>query len=120
VRSTTWATRRFGLPADAGVDFIHVTEHEAWKPAFEGGHDSLVALARRYAPDRALIANGRLDEASRAREVVEAGADIVAFGKGALANPDLPNRIGATQDLAPFDPALLGPIADIKPQELAL
>jgi 2,4-dienoyl-CoA reductase-like NADH-dependent reductase (Old Yellow Enzyme family) len=84
------------------------------KPAFEGGQDSLVTLARRYAPTLALVANGGLHDASRAEAIVEAGSDVVAFGKGALANPDLPNLIGTERDLAPFDPALLGPIADIK------
>jgi 2,4-dienoyl-CoA reductase-like NADH-dependent reductase (Old Yellow Enzyme family) len=121
-----WAGRErdaetvFGTLADASVDYIHVTEHDASKPAFEGGQDSLVALARRYAPNLSLIANGGLHEASKAEAVVEAGADVVAFGKAALANPDLPNRIGAARDLAPFDPAILGPIADIKARELAL
>lgn len=120
-----WAGRErdaeavFGTLADAGVDYIHVTEHEAWKPAFEGGHDSLVTLARRYAPKLALIANGGLHDASKAQAVFESGADIVAFGKGALANPDLPNRICTARELAPFDPSILGPIADIKVQELA-
>ncbi|MBP1181440.1 2,4-dienoyl-CoA reductase-like NADH-dependent reductase (Old Yellow Enzyme family) [Methylobacterium sp. PvR107] len=79
-----------------------------------------MALARRYAPNLSLLANGGFHEASKAEAVVEAGADIVAFGKAALANPDLPNRIGAARDLAPFDPAILGPIADIKERELAL
>lgn len=67
-----------------------------------------------------MIANGGLHEASKAETVVEAGADIVAFGKAALANPDLPIRFGEGQDLAPHDPAILGPIADIKARELAL
>lgn len=30
------AEATFGALADAGANFIHVTEHEAWKPAFEG------------------------------------------------------------------------------------
>lgn len=108
----------FGSLADAGVDAIHVTEHEAWKPAFEGGSDSLVGLARRFAPKVRLIANGGLHDPARARETFEAGADLVALGKGALANPDFPDRIGAGREVAAFDPALLGPIANIKPSEL--
>ena len=48
-----------------------------------------------------------------------AGADIVALGKVALANSDFPNRIRAAQEMAAFDPAILGPIANIKPSELA-
>lgn len=109
----------FGTLAEAGVSYIHVTEHKAWEPAFEGSRDSLVALARRYAPQVPLIANGGLQDAARSQEVLAAGADIVALGKAALANPDFPNRIQAAQELAGFDHAILGPIANIKPTELA-
>jgi 2,4-dienoyl-CoA reductase-like NADH-dependent reductase (Old Yellow Enzyme family) len=120
-----WAGRErdaeaiFGTLAEAGVSYIHVTEHKVWEPAFEGGQDSLVALARRYAPRVPLIANGGVQDPARALEVMAAGADIVALGKAALANPDFPNRIRAAQEVAPFDPAILGPIANIKPSELA-
>ncbi len=109
----------FGTLADAGASYIHVTEHRVWEPAFEGRRDSLVALARRYAPQVRLIANGGVADAPRAQEVMAAGADIVALGKAALANPDFPNRLQADQAVAAFDPAILGPIANIKPSELA-
>lgn len=109
----------FGTLAEAGVSYIHVTEHKAWEPAFEGGHDSLVALARRYAPHVPLIANGGVQDPAQAQDVLAAGADIVALGKAALANPDFPNRIRAAQEVSAFDPAILGPVANIKPSELA-
>lgn len=109
----------FGALARAGADFIHVTEFEAWKPAFEGGQDSLVALARRYAPDVALIANGGLHNVARAAQVLDDGADIVALGRGALANPDMPQLIAMREAPRPFDGAILGPIANIKDSELA-
>ncbi|MDR7037949.1 2,4-dienoyl-CoA reductase-like NADH-dependent reductase (Old Yellow Enzyme family) [Methylobacterium sp. BE186] len=109
----------FGTLAEAGISYLHVTEHRAWEPAFKGGPDSLVALARRYAPQVPLIANGGVQDRARAQEVLAAGADIVALGKAALANPDFPNRIQAAQELAGFDHAILGPIANIKPTELA-
>ncbi|KPX42512.1 NADH:flavin oxidoreductase [Pseudomonas syringae pv. tagetis] len=108
----------FGALADAGVDYIHVTEHQAWQPAFAPGEASLIELARRYAPDVALIANGGLHDPEKAGQVLREGADIIAIGKGALANPDLPRRLlegGAIRD---FDPAILGPIANIKDSEL--
>ncbi|MEE7456811.1 NADH:flavin oxidoreductase [Methylorubrum populi] len=108
----------FGTLAEAGASYIHVTEHKVWEPAFDGGRDSLVALARRYAPHVPLIANGGVQDAARAQEVMAAGADIVALGKAALANPDFPNRIRAEQEVSAFDPAILGPIANIKPSEL--
>jgi 2,4-dienoyl-CoA reductase-like NADH-dependent reductase (Old Yellow Enzyme family) len=110
----------FGSLADAGADFIHVTEFEAWQPAFEGGRDSLVALARRNAPDTRIIANGSLHNLTRAEGVLQQGADVVAIGRGALANPDLPRRAEAAHDLAEFDASILGPIANIKDRELGM
>lgn len=120
-----WAGREqdaeaiFGALADVGADYIHVTEHKAWQPAFEGGGDSLFALARRYAPNVRLIANGGVHDPAQAQQIMAAGADIVTLGKAALANPDFPKRIRAAQEVSAFDPALLGPIANIKPSELA-
>jgi 2,4-dienoyl-CoA reductase-like NADH-dependent reductase (Old Yellow Enzyme family) len=109
----------FGTLADAGVDFLHVTEFEAWQPAFPGGAESLVKLARRHAPSTTLIANGNLHDPLRAAQALADGADIVALGRGALANPDLPRRLAQGAAQAPFDGAILGPIADIKESELA-
>lgn len=109
----------FAALADAGVDYIHVTEHEAWQPAFAQGQASLVELARRYAPDVTLIANGGLHDPQKAEQVLRDGADIIAVGKGALANPDLPELLRQDAALRDFDPAILGPIANIKDSELA-
>lgn len=109
----------FGGLSDAGADFIHVTEFEAWKPAFGTG-PSLVTFARRYAPGAAIIANGSLHDPDRARAVLDDGADILTLGRGALANPDLPNRLKKGAPLREFDPSILGPIANIKESELAL
>ena len=109
----------FGALADAGADYIHVTEFEAWRPAFEGGRDSLVSLARRYAPKAAIIANGGLHDVAKAAEILDQGADLVALGRGALANPDFPNRARAAREFRAFDASILGPIADIKERELA-
>jgi 2,4-dienoyl-CoA reductase-like NADH-dependent reductase (Old Yellow Enzyme family) len=110
----------FGTLADAGVDFIHVTEREAWQPAFEGTGDSLVALARRYAPNVTIIANGGLHTAQRISQALEAGADIVTVGRGALANPDLPMILAKGREPREFDSSILQPIASIKDDELAM
>lgn len=110
----------FGALADAGADFIHVTEFEAWKPAFAGGADSLVTLARRHAPGVTVIANGSLHDVDRAAETLDQGADILAMGRGALANPDLPHVLAQGKALRAFDGAILGPIADVKKSELAI
>lgn len=108
----------FGSLADAGVDYIHVTEFEAWKPAFAEEGPTLAHLARKYAPGAVILANGGLHDLEKARQVMKDGADIVTFGRGALANPDLPRRFAEAMPLRDFDPAILGPIANIKSQEL--
>jgi len=110
----------FGSLADAGVDFIHVTEYEAWKPAFTPGGTSLMHLAKRYAPKTAIFANGSLHDVERAVAALDDGADIVTIGRGALANPDFPRRLSERGILNDFDPTILGPIANIKETELAM
>jgi 2,4-dienoyl-CoA reductase-like NADH-dependent reductase (Old Yellow Enzyme family) len=108
----------FASLADAGVDYIHVTEHEAWQPAFIGNESSLVTLARRYAPNVTLIANGGVQTLQDADHALQSGADIVAVGKAALANPDWLQRSLESRALQAFDPSLLAPIAHIKDSEL--
>lgn len=111
----------FGSLAEAGADFIHVTEFEAWQPAFTAEGPSLMRLAKRYAPKAAILANGSLHNIERAVAALEGGADIITIARGALANPDLPKRLLLGQAaLNDFDPTILGPIADIKQSELAM
>jgi 2,4-dienoyl-CoA reductase-like NADH-dependent reductase (Old Yellow Enzyme family) len=110
----------FGALTDAGVDFIHVTEFEAWQPAFEGTHDSLVTLARRYAPNATIIANGSLHTVERMAGVLSTGADLVTVGRGALANPDLPKVLESRREPKAFDGSILQPIATIKDRELSM
>lgn len=110
----------FGSLADAGVDFLHVTEFEAWQPAFVAGGPSLMRLAKRHAPKAVIFANGSLHHIERAVAALDDGADIITIARGALANPDLPQRISEHRHLDTFDPSILGPIADIKESELAL
>ncbi|MGN6122121.1 MAG: NADH:flavin oxidoreductase [Sphingomonas oligoaromativorans] len=110
----------FGSLADAGADFIHVTEFEAWKPAFGSSGPSLMSLAKRYAPRATILANGGLHDVEQAVAALDNGADIITMGRGALANPDLPKRLFMRRELNAFDPAILGPIANIKETELAM
>jgi 2,4-dienoyl-CoA reductase-like NADH-dependent reductase (Old Yellow Enzyme family) len=110
----------FGSLADAGADFIHVTEFEAWKPAFAEGGPSLMYLAKRYAPKAAIFANGSLHKVEQAVAALNDGADVITIARGALANPDLPKRWSGRTALNEFDPTILGPIANIKETELAM
>ncbi|MBY4949293.1 NADH:flavin oxidoreductase [Cupriavidus respiraculi] len=108
----------FGALAGAGVDYLHVTEFEAWRPAFPGDPSSLVEHARRAAPGLPIVANGGLHDTARALEVLRQGANLVALGRGALANPDFPGRLAAALQPRPFDPALLSPLGNLKPGEV--
>lgn len=110
----------FGSLAEAGADFIHVTEFEAWKPAFIPGGPSLMHLAKRYAPKAAIFSNGSLHNIEQAVAALDDGADIITIGRGALANPDLPRRLSNRNRLNDFDPTILGPIANIKESELVM
>lgn len=105
---------------NSGVSYIHVTEYEAWKPAFEGNALSLVEMARKYVPELTIIANGSLHNVPDAEKVLEQGADLIALGRGALANHDWPLRVQQNTPLNEFDREILGPVADIKDRELPL
>ncbi len=114
------AQTTFTLLSTSGIDYLHLTEFEAWQPAFADNSLSLVSLARKFAPDLTIMANGSLHDAGRAEEVLKAGADFIALGRGALANHDWPARVKAGEDLKEFDREILAPIADIKISELPI
>lgn len=114
------ATRVFSLLAASGVDFIHITEYNALMPAFEESPLSLVQIARQAAPDITIIANGSLSDGESAVLALNHGADFVAIGKSALANPDWPLRVRHSEVLRAFDKAILAPAADVKDSELSL
>ena len=107
----------FAVLADAGADYIHVTEFEAWKPAFPGGQETLVEHARQAAPGCIIIANGSLHDPAQAEALLQQGADSIALGRGALANPDWPCAVSRNAELKAFDPKLLAPLGEIKPEE---
>lgn len=111
------ARKIFSLLADAGVDYIHVTEYKSWLPAFENSDKSLVELAREAAPETIIIANGGLDDGETAEKLLGMGADFVSIGKAALANPDWPRKVGSGLPLHELPGDILSPAADIKEKE---
>ena len=108
----------FSTLASVGLDYIHVTEFEAWRPAFNDDGPSLVSLARKSAPDLTVVANGGLHDPDRAAQMLDIGADLIALGRGALANPAWPRQTANGRAVQVFDPALLTPIGNIKAFEL--
>ena len=102
----------FRAAAAAGADYIHTTEFEAWRPAFEGGHATFAELAR-IASGLPIVANGGLHNVDKAVAVIASGATVVSIGRGALANADWPARIAGGGEILPFNPDLLYPVADL-------
>ena len=105
----------FPVLDEAGVAFIHITEHDATAEVFGSGH-SLAGLAKKHS-QRPVIVNGGLGDPATAAGVIEHGdADVIAQGKSALANPDWPNKVQAGDELAEFDFAMFSPLADLASQ----
>ncbi|BCL77407.1 alkene reductase [Jeongeupia sp. HS-3] len=86
------------------VAYLHLSEAD-WDDAPQIPDDFRVALRSRFAGT--IIVAGRYD-AARAEAVLDAGwADLVAFGRPYIANPDLPARLEHRWPLAAPDPASL-------------
>lgn len=77
-------------------------------------------FVEKYAPKTVVIANGDLHVDQQAAAALEDGADIISFGRAALANQDLPRSFATGSPLKTFDPAILAPIANIKEEELTV
>ncbi|MDC6700812.1 oxidoreductase, partial [Leclercia adecarboxylata] len=98
--------------AEAGLDYLHVTEPEAAAPAFSDG-PSFAAIAK-SSVSLPVIGNGGIVSGDQADELLARGdMDLVAVGKAALANNDWPLRIQQGLPLSDFDSAMFAPMATI-------
>jgi 2,4-dienoyl-CoA reductase-like NADH-dependent reductase (Old Yellow Enzyme family) len=121
----------FGNLSQTGLDFIHVTEFEAWQPAFSNvektnATDStiedgptLAALAKKYS-QLPVISNGSLHDPIKAISMIEKGeTDVITLGRGALANHDWVNKVKNSEPLEEFvSEKTLTPNAKIKKFEI--
>ncbi|MCQ4295321.1 NADH:flavin oxidoreductase [Pseudomonas stutzeri] len=106
------ARQRFIALADAGLDYLHVTEPDAAAPAFSEG-PSLAAIAKSCV-SIPVIGNGRIVTGEQADGMVARGEmDLVAIGKAALANNDWPQRVQQGLALSEFDGTMFVPMATI-------
>lgn len=109
------AEQIFAALAKAGADYLHVAgEGRDWHgSARMDSGDTITRIAKRVS-GVPVIANGGMHDLAVADQVLEEGhADLVALGRGALANPDLVNRVAAGRNLDAFAPEMLHPMATL-------
>lgn len=84
-----------------GVDYIHLSQGNALEIP-EGMNQTLAALYRKsLSSEVSVMVAGGIVERSTAVRCLEAGADFVALAKGAMSNPDWPNRMCADAHYQP-------------------
>jgi len=92
-----------GLAAQ-GIAYLHLVEAD-WDDAPDFTEEFRQAIRARFS--RPIIVAGKYD-AARAQWVLDKGyADLVAFGRPFVANPDLPRRLAQGLPLAEMDGSLL-------------
>lgn len=109
------ATPYAKLIADAGVDYIHVSAgtYESRPhlfPIMYYGRGHLLHLAesiKRIIKNVPIIAVGALDVEMSERALQEGKADLIAFGRGLLADPELANKL-ASNRVEDIRPCILG------------
>ena len=98
----------FRAVAKAGASFVHLGSLHAVSNGRVAGA-RLVALAAE-ATGGVVIANGAMEDPWRAEQMLHDGADLVALARGALANPDWPQRVAGGRPLTAYDRSMSGPL----------
>ncbi len=97
------------MAQDASADAIHVTSFgplsppNITTPKFQPAVIVELAAGIKKAVTVPVIAVGRITPEAGERLLAEGGADLVAIGKGLLADPDLPRKVaaGSHEDITP-------------------
>lgn len=105
----------FTALAATGIDYLHIASEG--RDFIDGARlddgRTITALARQVT-GLPVIANGGMHDTTQAAGVLDGGhADVLSIGRGALANPDLPQRVSSGAPLERFDHGMLSPMATI-------
>jgi 2,4-dienoyl-CoA reductase-like NADH-dependent reductase (Old Yellow Enzyme family) len=105
----------FAALTEAGADYLHIASEgrDFIDTARLPDGRTITAVAREVS-GLPVMANGGMHDLRQAADVLNGGhADLVSLGRGALANPDLPARLVAGEELNQFDHAMLAPMATL-------
>jgi len=105
----------FTALAATGIDYLHIASEG--RDFIDGARlddgRTITALARQVT-GLPVIANGGMHDTTQAADMLDGGhADVLSIGRGALANPDLPQRVSSGAPLERFDHGMLSPMATI-------
>ena len=96
-----------------GPSYMHISTHKGLEPVWKT-ENNLAYYAKKYF-EGLVIACGGLHNPEKAENVLKNNeADMVAVGKGAIANPNLPNDIRSNKELLEFVPEMIRPLATIE------
>jgi 2,4-dienoyl-CoA reductase-like NADH-dependent reductase (Old Yellow Enzyme family) len=97
--------------AVAGADYLHLaSEGRDWLDTATLDTGATITGLARDVTGLPVIANGGMHDTTLARSILtDNHADLVALGRGALANPDWPLRLAHDGQLAEFDSTMLKP-----------
>jgi N-ethylmaleimide reductase len=88
----------------AGCAFLHLFNHHWMQQRWDGPFDLALAEEMKREFDGPVVMNGYGRDVAAAQADMDRGiADAIAFGKLAISNPDLPERIAAGAELAAWD-----------------
>jgi 2,4-dienoyl-CoA reductase-like NADH-dependent reductase (Old Yellow Enzyme family) len=105
----------FAALAEAGVDYLHIaSEGRDFIDTARFADGRTITAVARQVTGLPVIANGGMHDMRQAAHVLDGDhADLLSIGRGALANPDLPARLGRGVELNRFHHAMLAPMATI-------
>ncbi|CAN3130802.1 NADH:flavin oxidoreductase [Mycobacterium sp. smrl_JER01] len=105
----------FSRLAEAEVDYLHIaSEGRDFIETARLGDDRTITALARETTGLPVMANGGMHDLRQAAVVLEGGhADLLSLGRGALANPDFPQRVSSATELNKFDHGMLSPTATI-------
>lgn len=108
----------FRAVGTAGIDYLHLaSEGRDWYDTAVLDTGETVTRLARSVTGLPVIANGGMHAPDLTRTVLGEGhADLVALGRGALANPDWPQVIAAGARPREFDRGMLDPVVTLAGQ----
>lgn len=109
----------FRAVADAGADYLHLaSEGRDWLDTATLDTGVTITRLAKTLTGLPTIANGGMHLPTLARSVLtDNHADLVALGRGALADPDWPLRLATGGPLSEFDSTMLKPDATLESQK---